>query len=480
MYTPVVVLGGGPGGYAAAFLAADEGLEVAIVEADSRLGGTCLLRGCIPSKALLHVARVIAEVDELRHDWGVEYPRPKLDINKIRERKEKVIATLSGGLKQLAKRRNVKVISARGVFENSTTLRLEGDDKSIPDGKTLTFDHCILATGSIPAMPPAFNIGSDRVMDSTGALALADLPESLLVIGGGYIGLEMGTVYAQLGSKVSVVELLDGLLPGADRDLVKPLHKRLTSLFEERIFLNTKVGSIGMRGDKVEVAFEGPGKFGTERYDRVLVSVGRRPNSRGFGLENTQIEIDAKGFVKVDHQMRTTDPHILAIGDVAGEPMLAHKATHEGRVAAEVLAGKPVAFDRLAIPAVVFTDPEIAWCGLTEEQAKKDGRKHEVAIYPWAASGRAIALGRTEGLTKILVDPDTNRVLGVGIVGAGAGELISEATLAIEMGCEVTDLAETIHPHPTLGETMMNAADTFFGTATEIYKPKRKPAEAAS
>ena len=479
MHSSVVVLGGGPGGYAAAFLAADEGLEVTIVEADARLGGTCLLRGCIPSKALLHVARVIAEVDELRHDWGVEYQPPKLDINKIRERKEKVISTLSGGLKQLAKRRNVKVITARGIFENSTTLRLVGDDKSIPADKTLTFDQCILATGSNPAMPPAFNIGSDRVMDSTGALALADLPESLLVIGGGYIGLEMGTVYANLGCKVSVVELLEGLLPGADRDLVKPLHKRLNTLFEERIYLNTKVGSLGNRDHKIEVAFEGPGKFGTEQFDRVLVSVGRRPNSRGFGLENTQVEIDPKGFVKVDHQMRTTDPNILAIGDVAGEPMLAHKATHEGRVAAEVLAGKTVAFDRLAIPAVVFTDPEIAWTGLTEEQAKKDGRKHEVAVYPWAASGRAIALGRTEGLTKILVDPDTDRVLGVGIVGAGAGELISEATLAIEMGCEVTDLAETIHPHPTLGETVMNAADTFFGTATEIYKPKRKHAEAA-
>ncbi len=480
MHSPIVVLGGGPGGYAAAFLTADEGLEVTIVEADARLGGTCLLRGCIPSKALLHVARVIAEVDELRHDWGVEYAPPKLDINKIRERKEKVITTLTGGLKQIAKRRNVKVIHARGLFENSTTLRLEGDDPSIGDDKTLTFDHCVLATGSIPAMPPAFNIGSDRVMDSTGALALADLPESLLVIGGGYIGLEMGTVYAQLGSKVSVVELLDGLLPGADRDLVKPLHKRLSSLFGERIYLNTKVGSLGLRDNKVEVAFEGPGKFGAEQFDRVLVSVGRRPNSRGFGLENTQVEIDAKGFVKVNEQMRTADPHILAIGDVAGEPMLAHKATHEGRVAAEVLAGKPVAFDHLAIPAVIFTDPEIAWCGLTEEQAKKDGRKYEAAVYPWAASGRAIALGRTEGLTKILVDPDTERVLGVGIVGAGAGELIAEATLAIEMGCEVTDLAETIHPHPTLSETVMNAAEAFFGTATEIYKPKRKAAESAT
>ena len=474
MHSPLVVLGGGPGGYAAAFLAADEGIEVTLVEADARLGGTCLLRGCIPSKALLHVARVIGEVEELRHDWGVEYPPVKLDVNKIRERKDKVISTLSGGLKQIAKRRNVKVIHARGVFENSTTLKLEGDDASIPEDRKLTFDHCIVATGSTPAMPSVFNIGSDRVMDSTGALALADLPKSLLVIGGGYIGLEMGTVYASLGSQVSVVELLDGLLPGADRDLVKPLQKRLMPLLGERIFLNTKVGSLGLRDSKVEVAFEGPGKFGTEQYDRVLVSVGRRPSSRGFGLENTQVQLDEKGFIKVDASMRTADPHILAIGDVAGEPMLAHKATHEGRVAAEVVAGKPVSFDRLAIPAVVFTDPEIAWCGLTEEQAKKENRKYEVGLYPWAASGRAVALGRTEGLTKILIEPETERVLGVGIVGAGAGELIAEAVLAIEMGCEVRDLTDSIHPHPTLSETIMNAGEAFFGTATEIYKPRRK------
>ncbi|MCI0359862.1 MAG: dihydrolipoyl dehydrogenase [Planctomycetaceae bacterium] len=480
MHSPLVVLGGGPGGYAAAFLAADEGLEVTLVEMDSRIGGTCLLRGCIPSKALLHVARVIAEVDELRHDWGVEYPNPKIAIDKVRSRKEKVISTLSSGLKQLAKRRNVKIITARGVFENSSTLRLEGDDSSIPADRKMTYDHCIVAAGSLPAMPQAFNIGSPRVMDSTGALELVDLPQSLLVIGGGYIGLEMGTVYAQLGSRVSVVELLEGLLPGADRDLVKPLHKRLNALFGERIYLNTKVGSLGLVGNKVEVAFEGPGKFGTEQYDRVLVSVGRRPNSRGLGLENTQVQLDQRGFVKVDQQMRTADPHILAIGDIAGEPMLAHKATHEGRVAAEVVLGRPVSFDKLAIPAVVFTDPEIAWAGLTEELAKKDGRTYEAAVYPWGASGRALAIGRTDGLTKVLVDPQTERVLGVGIVGPGAGELIAEAALAIEMGCEVTDIAETVHPHPTLSETLMNAGETFFGTATEIYKPKRKHADAGT
>jgi dihydrolipoamide dehydrogenase len=473
MHTQLVVLGGGPGGYAAAFLAADEGMEVVIVEADPRLGGTCLLRGCIPSKALLHVAKVIGEAHELSHDWGVEMSVAKVDIDKVRARKDKVITTLSGGLAQLAKRRNVKIIKAKGVFTDAHTLTLEGNDPSIPEEKTLTFDHCILATGSVPAMPPAFNIGSPRVMDSTGALELKDVPETLLVIGGGYIGLEMGTVYAQLGSQVSVVELTDGLLPGADRDLVKPLQKRITQLFGERIFLNTKVGSLGDRGEKVEVAFEGPAKYGTERYDRVLVSVGRRPVSRGFGLETTGVELDAKGFVVVDQQQRTSQPHIFAIGDVAGEPMLAHKATAEGKVAVEVLLGKNVLFDKQAIPAVVFTDPEIAWAGLTEEQAKRDGRPYEAIVYPWAASGRAQANGRGDGLTKWLVEPETERVLGCGIVGSGAGELIAEAVLAIEMGCEIRDITESIHPHPTLSETLANAAEVFYGTATEIYKPKK-------
>jgi dihydrolipoamide dehydrogenase len=474
MHSQLVVLGGGPGGYAAAFLAADEGMQVTLIEQEGRLGGTCLLRGCIPSKALLHVARVISEVDELRDDWGVVYDKPQISIDKVRERKNKVISTLSNGLKGLARSRKVNVISAKGVFENSTTLKLEGDDSSIPPEKQITFDHCILATGSSPAMPPSFAIGSPRVVDSTGALDLTDLPAKMLVIGGGYIGLEMGTVYANLGSQVSVVELTDGLLPGADRDLVKPLHKHLEKLFGGRIFLNTKVGSVGDRANSVEVSFEGPGKFGAERYDKVLVSVGRRPNSRGFGLENTKVQVNERGFVVIDNKQRTADPHILAIGDVAGEPMLAHKATHEGRVAAEVLLGKAAEFDKLAIPAVVFTDPEIAWAGLTEEQAKKDGRKIEVTMYPWAASGRAQALGRTEGFTKWLIDPETERVLGCGIVGPGAGELIAEAVLAIEMGCEVRDLAETVHPHPTLSETMMNATEVFYGTATEIYKPKRK------
>ena len=473
MHSPVVVLGGGPGGYAAAFLAADEGLEVVLVESESRLGGTCLLRGCIPSKALLHVAKVLGEVQEMSVDWGVEFGTPKIDVNKVRARKDKVIETLTGGLAQLAKRRNVKIVKARGKFENSTTLLLEGDDPSIPEDRRITFDFCVVATGSVPAMPPSFNIGSSRVMDSTGALALADIPEKLLVIGGGYIGLEMGTVYAHLGSKVSVVEWTEGLLPGCDRDLVKPLQNRLKKLFEDRIYLNTKVGSVAEIDNQIEVTFEGPGKFGHERFDRVLVSVGRRPVSQGLGLENTSVQVNPRGFIVCDKQQRTNDPHIFAIGDVAGDPMLAHKASHEAKVAVEVILGKPAIFDKAAIPAVVFTDPEIAWAGLTDDQAKRDGRKVDIEIYPWAASGRAQAIGRTDGFTKWLVDPETHRVLGCGIVGSGAGELIAEAVLAIEMGCEVRDLTESIHPHPTLSETLMNAGEVHFGTATEIYKPKR-------
>ncbi len=475
MHAPVVVLGGGPGGYAAAFLAADEGLDVTIVEAEPRLGGTCLLRGCIPSKALLHVAKVISEVEELSEDWGVSYDsKPKVDIDKVRAKKDDVISTLTGGLANLAKRRKVKIIQARGSFVDSNTLKLEGDHESIPEGGQLTFDHCILATGSVPAMPPAFRIDSDRVLDSTGALALQDVPDSLLVVGGGYIGLEMGSVYARLGSKVTVVELMDGLLPGADRDLVKPLAKAMDSLFEGRIYLNTKVGSLAEVNDQIEVTFEGPGKFGHERYDRVLVSIGRRPVTSGLGLENTKVVVNERGFVVCDAQQRTADPSILAIGDVAGDPMLAHKATHEGRIAAEVIAGKSAAFDKTAIPAVVFTDPEIAWAGLTESEAKEAGRKVDVEVYPWAASGRAQAIGVTNGLTKWLVDPETHRVVGCGIVGSGAGELIAEAVLAIEMGCEVHDITDSVHPHPTLSETLMNAGEVHFGTATEIFKPKKK------
>ena len=473
MHTQLVVIGAGPGGYAAAFLAADEGLNVTIVESAPHMGGTCLLRGCIPSKALLHVARVIGEVDELRSDWGVAYEAPSIDIDLIRRRKEKIIRTLTGGLQQLAKRRNVSIIRARGRFQDSQTVLLDGDDDSIPESKSLTFDHAILATGSVPAMPAMFDVASERIMDSTGALELKQIPSSLLVIGGGYIGLEMGSVYASLGSQVSVVEMADGLLPGVDRDLVKPLHQRLSMLFGNRIFLNSKVGSLGDRGNSVEVAFEGPDKFGVEQYENVLIAVGRKPNSHDLGIENTSVELDGNGFVKSDQQQRTTDEKIFAIGDVTGEPMLAHKASHEGKIAIEAILGQPAEFNPLAIPAVVFTDPEIAWAGLTQDQAKLQNRDVAVSIYPWAASGRGHAIGRIEGLTKWLIDPSSNRVIGCGIVGPGAGELIAEAVLAIEMGCDVRDVTSSIHPHPTLSETLMNAGEVHLGTATEIYKPRR-------
>ncbi|HWB07745.1 MAG TPA: dihydrolipoyl dehydrogenase [Pirellulales bacterium] len=471
MHSKIVVLGGGPGGYAAAFMAADLGMDVTLVEADSRLGGTCLLRGCIPSKALLHVAKVVSEAQEMA-DWGIEFQKPKIKVDALRARKQKVIEMLTGGLKQLAKQRKVRVVQARGVFENSQTLRLEGGDQTTRADDSLTFDYCILATGSVPARIPAFDLKSDRVMDSTGALDLPDVPESLLVVGGGYIGLEMGTVYAEIGSKVSVVELTPGLLPGADRDLVKPLHKRLEKHFAG-IYLNTKVKSLVDKQEAIEVTFETADGERKEQFSRVLVSVGRKPNSAGLGLEKTAVKVDQRGFVQVDRQQRTADPHILAIGDVAGEPMLAHKASHEGKVAAEVIHGANIAFQPLAIPAVVFTDPEIAWAGVTEEQATRDQREVEIARYPWAASGRAVSLGRTEGMTKLIFEPETERLLGIGIVGPNAGDLISEGALAIEMGCTARDLAEVIHPHPTLSETLCFAAETQLGFATEIYKPKR-------
>ncbi len=467
METQIAVLGGGPGGYAAAFMAADLGMKVTLIEMEPRLGGTCLLKGCIPSKALLHVGRVLNETKEMA-EWGVQFARPSIQIDTMRARKEKVIKTLSDGLRQLAKQRKVEVITARATFENSTTLKLEG--QGLTDTR-LTYETCILASGSIPAMPGPWKLPTDRVMDSTGALNLLDVPESLLVIGGGYIGLEMGSVYSELGSKVSVVEATPTLLPLADRDLVKPLQTRLTKAFS-KIYLSTKVVSLTDRGDSIDVALDGPDGARTEKFSRVLVSVGRKPNSAGLGLERTQVEIDAKGFVVTDDRQRTNDPHILAIGDVAGEPMLAHKATHQGKVAVEALAGEPAAFHPSCIPAVVFTDPEIAWAGLSEEEAKAQGTPVEVVRYPWVASGRAQALGRTEGFTKFLVDPATERVLGVGIVGVGAGDLISEAVVAIELGATVRDVGESIHPHPTLSETLGNAAEMALGTATEIYRPR--------
>lgn len=475
MNTQLCMLGAGPGGYAAAFLAADLGMQVTLVDLESRLGGVCLLRGCIPSKALLHVAKVM---DEARHlaQWGVTFGPPTIDVNAVRTRKDTVIATLTGGLKMLAGKRNVTVVRARARFENSQTLKLESVDGTPLADDRVTFEHCIVATGSSPTRIPAFELPTHRVMDSTGALALPDVPESLLVVGGGYIGLEMGTVYAALGSRVSVVELTDGLLPGADRDLVRPLHKRLLGIFEG-IHLNAKVLALADRSDSIEVTFEGDVPQKTRNYDRVLLCVGRQPNTANLGLDATKVQLDPHGFIQIDKQRRTADPHILAIGDVAGEPMLAHKASHEGKVAVEALAGKPVAFQPLAIPAVVFTDPEIAWAGVTETEAKRQGRPIEVAQFPWAASGRAHAVGRTEGLTKWIIDPSTQRVVGCGIVGYGAGDLIAEAVMAIERGASVRNVADAIHQHPTLGETLGGAADMYFGTATDFYRPKRDRAK---
>lgn len=469
--TQLVVLGAGPGGYAAAFLAADLGMQVTIVDQESRLGGVCLLRGCIPSKALLHVARAMAEAEELA-DWGIEYSRPKVKLGAVRSRKEKVIDTLTGGLKQLSQKRKVSVIQARGTFADSNTLRLQGTgDKPLED-ETLRFEHCIVATGSRPAVLPALDIGSERVWDSTTALELPEVPDRLLVVGGGYIGLELGTVYSALGSNVSVVELTDGLLPGADRDLVRPLTRLLKKRFEA-IYLNTKVASLSEKGKGIEVVFEGEAEPASQKYDAVLVAVGRRPNTENLGLENTQVKVNDQGLIEVDAQLKTTDPRILAIGDVVGQPMLAHKAAHEGRTAVEGLLGHSVAFEPRAIPAVVFTDPEIAWAGLTETDAKAQGVEYQSAVFPWAASGRAQAVGRTEGLTKWLVDPQSERVLGCGITGVGAGDLISEAVLAIEMGASIRDVTESIHPHPTLSETVAFAGEVFFGTATDMYRPKR-------
>jgi len=470
MDTQLVVLGGGPGGYAAAFLAADLGMQVTIVDMEPTLGGVCLLRGCIPSKALLHVTKALAEAKHLA-DWGVSFSAPTIDLEAMRARKNKVIATLTGGLAQLSKRRNVRVIRARATFENSETLRLSPVGNQPLEADRLNFGHCILATGSSPVKLPMPELPSARVMDSTGALDLPDVPASLLVIGGGYIGLEMGTVYAALGSKVSVVEMTDGLLPGVDRDLVKPLQKKLERDFAA-IWLNTKVVSMVEKKNAVEVAFEGEGGKRTQQFSRVLVAVGRRPNSAGLGLEKTKVQVNPKGFVVVDRQQRTADPKILAIGDVAGEPMLAHKAAHEGKVAAEVLAGHAAAFEPRAIPAVVFTDPEIAWAGLTETEAKRQNRPIETAVFPWGASGRAQSVGRPDGLTRWIIDPETKRVVGCGIAGVAAGDLISEAVIAIELGAHVRDVAESIHPHPTLSETLAFAADVYLGTATDLYRPK--------
>jgi dihydrolipoamide dehydrogenase len=467
--TQLVVIGGGPGGYAAAFYAADLGMQVTLVELEKNPGGVCLYRGCIPSKALLHVAKLLHETEAAK-TLGVEFAPPKINLDKLRDWKNSVVGKLTGGLGVLTKQRKITYIQGRASFEDGSTLSIEGEDG---ESTKLSFERAILATGSRPARAGALWIDSPRLMDSTAALDLPDVPKSLLVIGGGYIGLELGTVYSALGAKVSVVEMTDGLLPGADRDLVQILHKRLENQFE-KIHLNTKV--LGLKEEKNGIRAELQSKEGEstkQLFERVLMSVGRVPNSQNLGLENTQIETDKRGFVLVNAQRRTREEKIYAIGDIAGEPMLAHKASHEARVAVDAIAGHAAAWQPNAIPAVVFTDPEIAWSGLTEIEAAKQGKAVEVARFPWAASGRALTLDRTDGVTKILVEPSTQRVLGVGICGAGAGELIAEATLALEMGATVEDLKATIHAHPTLSETVMESAEVFFGQATHLYRPRK-------
>jgi dihydrolipoamide dehydrogenase len=470
--TQVVVIGAGPGGYAAAFYAADRGMQVALVDPAVNPGGVCLYRGCIPSKALLHVAEVI---NEARHAeaWGVSFGAPKIDVDRVRAFKTKVVKQLTGGVGLLSKQRKITYIQGTAGFVDPRRLEIKTEDGGTD---TLTFEHAIIATGSTPATVPGLSLDSPRVMDSTGALELPDIPASLLVIGGGYIGLELGSVYAALGTKVTVVEMTDGLLPGADRDLVNVLAKRIESICEA-VLLNTKVVAMKDAKGGVAVTFEGEGLAADAKertFDRVLVAVGRRPNSAVPGLDRTAVKVDRRGFIEVDGARRTAEPSIFAIGDVVGEPMLAHKASHEGRVAVDAIAGERVAFEPLAIPAVVFTDPEIAWCGLTENDAKKQKREVAVARFPWAASGRALTLDRPDGMTKLIVDPKTGRVLGVGIVGPGAGELIAEGVLAVEMGANATDISLSIHAHPTLSETLMESAEVFFGHATHVYRPKKK------
>ena len=468
--THLVVIGGGPGGYAAAFRAADLGLEVTLIDPEKNPGGVCLYRGCIPSKALLHVAKLIYETRE-SHKWGISYREPEIDLDKLRGWKNSVVQKLTGGLGQLNKQRKVSYIQGRARFLDAHSLEI---DHVNGDKSTLTFDYAVLAAGSRPAKIPGLSIDSPRVMNSTAALKLEDIPKTLLVVGGGYIGLEMGTVYASLGSKVSVVEMLPSLLPGADRDLVKVLQASLENKFE-KIMVNTKVAKMTALKNGIKVQFEGKDQASAEQtFDKVLISVGRTPNSEDLRLENTKVEVDKKGFVLVNEQRRTAESSIYAIGDIAGEPMLAHKASHEGQTAVEAIAGHKTAFEPQAIPAVVFTDPEVAWAGLTENQAKEQQRKVEVLRFPWAASGRALTMDRTDGLTKLIIDPQTERILGMGVTGAGAGELIAEGVLAIEMAANATDLKLSIHPHPTLSETVMESAEMLYGTATHIYRPRRK------
>ncbi len=467
--TAVVGVGAGPGGYAAAFYAADLGKKVILVERERRLGGVCLNRGCIPSKALLYATHQIVNARESAHR-GITFAEPTVNLEKLRTWKESILEKLGSGVSTLAKMRGVQVIQGRAYFEDSDKLRVETEQGQ----KFVEYDTAILAVGSVAAMPKAFDLGNPRVMTSTEALEIEDIPENLLVVGGGYIGMEMGTVYAALGSKIVLVEALDSILAGADQDLTRPVVANAKKMFKE-IRLKTTVSKMSTVGKQIKVAMEFNGQKIEELYDRVLVAVGRVPNSADLGLQNTKVTLDEKGFIKVNAQQQTSDPGIYAIGDIAGGVLLAHKAHKEARIAVEVITGESSTFESV-IPAVVFTDPELAWCGLNEAEAKEKGVKFEVAKFPWSASGRALSFDRTDGVTKMIIDPETERVLGVGICGVGAGELIAEAVLAMEMGATVEDIALTVHAHPTLSETLMECADAYYGHATHVISKKR-PAE---
>ena len=467
-HTDILVIGSGPGGYAAAFRAADLGREVTLVDKDPTLGGVCLNRGCIPSKTLLHIAKVLEEAESLKK-MGVTFTKPTIDIDLVRDWKNKVVSQLSGGIGQMAKARKVNTIQAEATFLSDNEVQL----KSESNIEKITFDNCIIASGSSSTIIPGIPFDNENVLNSKTALDLEKIPKSLLVIGGGYIGLEMGTVFSALGSSVSLAEFLPNLLPGADPDLVKPLARKLKKEFSE-ILLSTKITKVEeAKSGAMDVTMEKNGKEITKQYEQVLVSVGRKPNTEKMGVDKTNIKVNEQGFISVDKFQKTSVKNIFAIGDIVGNPMLAHKATHEGKVAAEVICGLPAAFDAKAIPAVIFTDPEIAWVGVTETEAKESGILYEKGEFPWAASGKSLALGRNEGRTKILFDKDTKRTIGVGIVGPNAGDLISEGVLAIEMGADAEDISLTVHPHPTLGETFANAAEVFEGTVTDLYIPKK-------
>jgi len=467
LHAEVLVLGAGPGGYTAAFRAADLGKQVILVERYPTLGGVCLNVGCIPSKALLHIAKVLTEAEEVAHA-GIEFGKPQVSLDKLRNWKAGVVGRLTKGLAGLAKQRKIEVVQGKGQFATAHTLKVE-----TPQGaKTISFEHCIIAAGSSVARIPGFPYEDKRIIDSTGALEIPAVPRRLLVIGGGIIGLEMATVYDALGAKITVVEMLDSLIPGADKDVVQPLAKRIEKRYE-KILLKTKVARIEPQKDGLKVTFEGGSAPASEVFDYVLMAVGRRPNGREINAPAAGVNVDERGYIPVDKQLRTNVMHIHAIGDICGEPMLAHKATHEGKTAAEVIAGHKAFFDARTIPSVAYTDPEVAWMGLTETQCQTEGIAFEKAVFPWAASGRALAMGRSEGMTKLLFDKETRRLLGAAMVGVNAGELIAEAVLALEMGADAADIGLTVHPHPTLSETVFFAAEIAEGSITDLYMPKR-------